>query len=180
MRSSAILLTAALVVMAGCAGLGLGGDGATQQTGDATVTHTTTDTEENVSAAFVTDGNRTSVTLEVANSGDERASGLMFRKSLPEQHGMVFVFDSAASRTFWMKNTLIPLDIIFVSANGTVINVAHADPQPNASDSELRRYSSDAPAKYVVEMEQGFANRTGIEPGTKLVFEASRPTTEES
>ncbi|WP_458186730.1 DUF192 domain-containing protein [Haladaptatus sp. NG-WS-4] len=178
MRVTAILLVAGVTVLAGCAGLGLGGDGANQQTENAT--RTTTDTEENVTAAFLTDGNRTSVTLEVANSPDERASGLMFRKSLPEKHGMVFVFDSAEPRTFWMKNTLVPLDIIFVAANGTVINVAHADPQPNADDADLRRYSSDAPAKYVVEMEQGFANRTGIEPGTELRFVESRPTTEES
>ncbi|WP_227357045.1 DUF192 domain-containing protein [Haladaptatus salinisoli] len=178
MRVTAALLVACLAVLAGCAGMGLGNDGAFQSDGQST--HTTTDTEENVSAAFVTDGNRTSVTLEVANSPDERSHGLMYRRSLPRNHGMLFVFGEATTQSFWMKNTLIPLDIIFVSANGTVINVAHADPQPEASDSQLRSYTSEAPAKYVVEMRQGFANRTGIEPGTKLVFGGSRPTVEAS
>lgn len=177
MRVTAILLIACLTVLGGCAGMGLG-NGGTQPTEQAT--HTTTDTEKNVSAAFVADENRTTVTLEVANSPDEQSHGLMYRRSLPRNHGMVFVFEKASTQSFWMKNTLIPLDIIFVSANGTVINVAHADPQPNASDSELRRYTSEARAKYVVEMRQGFADRKGIEPGTKLVFEESRPTVEAS
>ncbi len=173
MRITAALLVASLVVLAGCAGMGLGDVGVGDQG-----TTTTTETEDNVSATFVTDGKGTNVTLEVANSPDERSQGLMYRESLPQKHGMVFVFGEAETQSFWMKNTLIPLDMIFVAPNGTVINVEHADPQPNASDSELRNYQSDAPAKYVVEMRQGFANRTGIEPGTKLVFDGERPKTE--
>lgn len=175
MRANASLpvALAALVVLAGCSGVGLPGDGTTTQEPPRT-----TDVEENVSAAFVVDGERVPVTLEVANAPEERSRGLMHRQSLPRNHGMVFVYGQAAPRTFWMKNTLVPLDIVFVAANGTVVNVAHADPQPNATDAELRRYSSDAPAKYVVEMQQGFANRTGVGPGTELAFNESRPTTE--
>lgn len=175
MRVTAALLVACFVVLAGCLG-GLG-SGELLQSDDQSATATTTDTEENVSATFVTD-NRTSVTLEVANSPDERARGLMFRQSLSQNHGMVFVFEEAQSQSFWMKNTKMPLDMIFIAPNGTVINVEHADPQPNASDSELRSYRSDAPAKYVVEMRQGFANRTGIEPGTKFEFDGDRPSVE--
>ncbi|WP_327053665.1 DUF192 domain-containing protein [Halomicrococcus gelatinilyticus] len=179
MNGRAVLLVAALVVLAGClTGTPNGGNG-TDTTGTQTTTsHTTTDVEENVSAAFVVDGNRTAVTLEVADEPGERQSGLMYRQSLPRNHGMVFVYGGADERTFWMKNTLIPLDIVFVSANGTVVSVAHADPEPNAADSELRQYESGAPAKYVVEMRQGFANRTGVEPGTRLVFDGGPPTTE--
>ncbi|MGA9400887.1 DUF192 domain-containing protein [Haladaptatus sp.] len=175
MRVSATLLVVCLVVLAGCTGgIGLG-----QEPGNGGE-HRTTKVEETVSAAFVTGENRTAVTLEVANSPSEREHGLMYRKSLPKNHGMVFVFGNPQVQSFWMKNTLIPLDIIFVGPDGTVLNVAHADTQPNASDWQLREYRSDGNAKYVVEMRQGFAKRAGIESGTKLVFEDGTPTTEQS
>ncbi len=174
MRVSAVLSVVCLLVLAGCVGGGFGSDGGNQRT------HTTTKVEETAKAAFVTGANRTTVNLKVANSPEERERGLMYRESLEKNHGMVFVFDDPAVQSFWMKNTLIPLDMVFVSENGTVLNVEHADTQPNASDSELRSYQSDGEAKYVVEMRQGFADRVGVEPGTKLVFEASRPTVEES
>jgi len=87
----------------------------------------------------------------------------------------VFVYEDAAPRTFWMKNTYVPLDIIFVAENGTVLNVAHAQAQPNAPDSEVDRYSSDGEAKYVVELGRGLANRTGVGPGTELVFNDTAP-----
>ncbi|WP_423746155.1 DUF192 domain-containing protein (plasmid) [Haladaptatus sp. SPP-AMP-3] len=174
MRVSAVLSVVCLVVLAGCVGGGFGTDDGNQSTTG------TTKVEETATAAFVTNGDRTTVELEVANSYDERERGLMYRKSLPKNHGMIFVFENPSVQSFWMKNTLIPLDMIFVAPDGTVLNVAHADTQPNASDSELRTYRSDGDAKYVVEMRQGFAERVGIEPGTKLAFDGERPTTEES
>ncbi len=187
MRVSAALSVVFLVVLAGCVGGG-GGDFGGGRFGGGSFglnsgnhgEHRTTNVEGTVSAAFVTDGNRTTVTLEVANSPSEREHGLMYRKSLPKEHGMVFVFDTPQVQSFWMKNTLIPLDMIFVAANGTVLNVVHADTQPHASDWQLRNYRSDGKALYVVEMRQGFAKRAGIEPGTKLVFENRTPTTEQS
>ncbi len=128
---------------------------------------------ETVDATFLVDGEAVAnVTLEVADSPDERATGLMHRESLPEDRGMVFVYGEADERSFWMKNTLIPLDMVFVDANGTVRNVEHADPPaPEASDDELATYASDGPAKYVLEMEQGFANETGIGPGAQVEFD---------
>ncbi|WP_134671861.1 DUF192 domain-containing protein [Halorussus marinus] len=128
---------------------------------------------ETVDATFLVDGEAVAnVTLEVADSPDERATGLMHRESLPEDRGMVFVYGEADERSFWMKNTLIPLDMVFVDANGTVRNVEHADPPaPEASDDELATYASDGPAKYVIEMEQGFANETGIGPGAQVEFD---------
>jgi len=128
---------------------------------------------ETVDATFLADGEPVAnVTLEVADSPEERATGLMHRESLPEDRGMVFVYGEADERSFWMKNTLIPLDMVFVDANGTVLNVEHADPPaPDTPDSELATYSSDGPAKYVIEMEQGFANETGIGPGAEVEFD---------
>lgn len=151
--------------------------GETETTTDATTTETgqPQDISETVSAMIqVDDQPVANVTLEVADSPDERTQGLMFRESLPENHGMVFVYDEAEPRSFWMKNTLIPLDMIFVAENGTVVDVEHADPpEPNVSDEDLERYTSDAPAKYVIELEQGFANETGIEPGADVEFDVA-------
>jgi hypothetical protein len=145
-------------------------------TGDATTTGSETTAE--VSATFAVEGERNvTVSLEVADDAEERRQGLMFRESLPRNHGMVFVYDEAETRTFWMKNTLIPLDMVFVASNGTVLNVEHARVQPDASDSELARYSSDGEARYVVELNRGFANRTGVGPGTQVTFDGLNATT---
>ena len=160
----------------------------TAQTATATTAAASpTPTRGNATARFVEDGEGSAdpsdngtesgdgetlatVSLEIANSPSERRRGLMYRESLPAGHGMVFVYDDAAPRSFWMKNTRIPLDMVFVSANGTVLNVEHADVQPNASDSELASYRSEGAAQYVVEVNRGFANRTGVEAGTRVEF----------
>lgn len=197
-KSMPVVVLALLVVLAGCGGSPSPSeatsesptretspsDGGRSPTGSppgtatstaaSTAAETGTAAPPNTSAraTFLVDGDpATTVTLEVADTDEERRRGLMNRTSLPKNHGMVFVYEDAAQRTFWMKNTKISLDIVFVAANGTVLNVAHADPQPNASDAELRRYSSDGPAKYVVEVNQGFANRTGVEAGTEVRFD---------
>jgi len=136
----------------------------------------TTDADETVAATFVVeDCPNPSVSLLVADDPGERQRGLMYRQSLPERTGMVFVYDDAASRTFWMKNTYVPLDIAFVAPNGTVLNVEHAQAQPHAPDSAVDRYSSDGAAMYVVELRRGFANRTGVGPGSELTFNDTAP-----
>ncbi|MFH5800657.1 DUF192 domain-containing protein [Haladaptatus sp. CMAA 1911] len=142
------------------------------------VSRTSSSGNETISAAFTTGSERVPVTLEVANSPSEREHGLMHRQSLPRNHGMLFVFDTPRPVAVWMKNTTIPLDIIFVRANGTITNIEHASPEPNVNDSEKRRYSADVPGRYFVEMNRGFANRTGLEPGNKLVLGDKRLTTE--
>jgi len=128
---------------------------------------------ETVNATFLVDGEpAANVTLEVADSPEERARGLMHRESLPENHGMVFVYGEADERSFWMKNTLVALDMVFVDENGTVLNVEHAEPPaPDTPDGELATYSSDGAAKYVIEMERGFANETGVGPGAEVNFD---------
>lgn len=129
------------------------------------------------SATFREDGEvLAAVELEVADTPEERRRGLMNRTALPEDRGMVFVYEDSEVRSFWMKNTLVPLDMIFVAPNGTVLNVEHAAPQPNASDADLRSYRSAGPAQYVVEVRRGFANRTGVGPGTAVEFEGLNET----
>jgi hypothetical protein len=208
MKPRAVLLVGAFVLLAGCiGGLGgpSGGtpDDANRQPNDSTAAEstangsitagsttaepttetpappTTTDVERVVNATFVVEGGENvSVSLMVADEPGERRSGLMHRESLANDTGMVFVYPNPQQVSFWMKNTLIPLDMIFVAEDGTVLNVQHAEPQPNASTGELDTYPSDGKAKYVVELPRGFANRTGVEPGTKLVFNGTTPTAE--
>lgn len=205
MRPHAALLVGALVLLGGCLGGGgvIGGatDGQTTQAAqtttiedaetnamDAAKSHAESEpttaadenvTDENVTATFVVEGRENqTVTLEVADTADERKEGLMHRQSLPENHGMLFVYADADRRSFWMKNTHVPLDIIFVAPNGTVLNVEHATPGPE-DEGQLDRYRSDGDAQYVVELERGFANRTGVQAGTKLVFNDSAPEAED-
>ena len=184
-RPAIAALFACLLVLAGCASpfaLGDSGTAATE-TSDAagTTPRSTTGPGSDAdsgsgangtpTATFVVDGERrATVTLEVADTPAERERGLMYRRSLARNHGMVFVYEEARRLSFWMKNTYVPLDIVFVGPDGRALNVVHATPQPNASESELRRYRSDGPATYAIELRRGFANRTGIGPGTRVRF----------
>jgi len=170
MRLHGALALGALAVLGGCLGMGFG----TSSGGEAALPDAAATDGGNVTGTFVTDGGNVTVTLEVANTTEERREGLMHRESLPDRHGMVFVYDDADGRSFWMKNTLVPLDIIFVAPDGTVLNVEHATPGPE-DEGELDRYRSDGDARYVVELRRGFANETGVGPGTEFVFDGSRP-----
>lgn len=183
MRTYAALVVGAMVLLGGCIGGtgGIGGQGndgmAVSDAQETQTPPTTTDVENVVNATFVTEGEENvTVSLRVADEPEERQSGLMHRESLANNSGMVFVYGNAQEVSFWMKNTLIPLDMIFVAPNGTVLNVQHAEPEPNASEGELETYPSDGEAKYVVELPRGFANRTGVGPGSQLVFNGSAPT----
>jgi len=103
---------------------------------------------------------------EVADSPSERAEGLMYRTELEQDKGMLFIFDSPRDVSFWMKNTLIPLDIIFVTEHGFVTNVAEAEPELGVADADLTRYQSDGPILYVIEINQGLSAANGIHTGT--------------
>ncbi len=103
---------------------------------------------------------------EVADSSSERALGLMHRESLPADEGMLFVYEEPQNLTFWMKNTLVPLDIIFVDAGSHVLNICQAEPEPGVPDSELTMYRSSGPAKWAVELNRGTCEEKGIIPGT--------------
>lgn len=106
--------------------------------------------------------------VEIADTPEERAEGLMYREELGENQGMLFVYEEEADRSFWMKNTLIPLDIIFLDSNLEVINIEKADPEPNTSDSNLERYMSDRPAQYVLELNQNRSEEIGLEEGNEM------------
>jgi uncharacterized membrane protein (UPF0127 family) len=109
------------------------------------------------------------INVEIADSPDERQKGLMNRKKLSESSGMLFVYGKEGSRSFWMKNTSIPLDIIFLNSDMEVINIEEADPEPDVTvDSNYRDYLSERPAKYVLEINQNRSGEIGIKEGEKL------------
>ncbi|HWP40546.1 MAG TPA: DUF192 domain-containing protein [Tepidisphaeraceae bacterium] len=103
-------------------------------------------------------GNRT-FTLEVANTDQTRQIGLMHRDSMPRDHGMLFVFADEQRRAFWMKNTRIPLDIIYLDAAGRIVAIKPMQPY------DLSSVSSDRPAKYAIELNQGMAAEAGLKAG---------------
>lgn len=128
----------------------------------------TTDAE--ATATFYSDGDPVgTVTLAVAATPDARQTGLMEHDTLCDTCGMLFVYPEPAERSFWMKNTSLPLDIIFLNSTRHVVSIEQADPPaPGTPDDELDRYRSDAPAQYVIEVPQGYATERGITPGTRV------------
>jgi uncharacterized protein len=110
------------------------------------------------------DGSETSVSAEVADNPFTRAKGLMGRTSLGEGEGMLFVFDRQDTYSFWMFNTTIPLDGIFIAENGTIVDVVPMQPC-GLNVTRCPSYVAKAPAKYVLEANQGFAKRHGIAIG---------------
>lgn len=108
--------------------------------------------------------------LEVARTSSERARGLMNRTSLPEDAAMLFVYEREQYLSFWMKNTLIPLDILFLDASGVVVDVQTMQPQIGVSDDALKIYRSAQPARYALEMNAGLADASGIMPGAQVLF----------
>ncbi|MBU6469096.1 MAG: DUF192 domain-containing protein [Gammaproteobacteria bacterium] len=107
-------------------------------------------------------------TVEIANTDAMRERGLMFRTHMAANHGMLFVYSDAQPRYFWMKNTLIPLDIIFFDAHQRLINVS-ADTPPCKTE-QCPTYTSAAPAQYVLELNAGMAKKLGLKPGERFTI----------
>lgn len=108
------------------------------------------------------------MTLEVAETPDERRTGLMERTSLPPGHGMVFVYSSESKWAFWMKNTLIPLDAVWVSQAGQVVDVQTMVPQPGVPDNQFTIYNPRAVAMYAIELAEGVAHKAGLAAGSQV------------
>ncbi|HEX2545214.1 MAG TPA: DUF192 domain-containing protein [Ramlibacter sp.] len=102
------------------------------------------------------------IEVYVARSQEERAQGLMFRRDMPENEGMLFMCDRSAVQKFWMKDTPLPLSIAFLADDGTIVKIA--DLQPNCLEGE----SSEQPVRFVLEVNQGWFDQRGITPGTRV------------
>lgn len=105
-------------------------------------------------------------TVELATTPEDQALGLMFRDELPDRHGMLFIFQTEATRSFWMKNTRIPLDILYFDGELRLVSVVE-----NARPCRVAHcpsYPSTAPARYVLELNAGQAAELGVSPGDRL------------
>ena len=106
------------------------------------------------------------ITIQIADNNAERAEGLMWRKYMPENEGMLFIFGDQELLTFWMKNTYIPLDMVFANKEGKIVRI-----YPDAAPLSEASISSNRPAKYVVELNAGFCAKYDINVGDKIEFE---------
>jgi uncharacterized membrane protein (UPF0127 family) len=103
--------------------------------------------------------------IELATTDQERALGLMFRRSLPENGGMLFLYDRPQPADMWMKNTLIPLDMVFISADGTVHRI-----ESNAEPFSMAVIPSEGAVAGVLELNAGEADKIGLKRGDKVIY----------
>jgi len=125
------------------------------------------DQPQNLAATRLTVGMH-SIRAQVALTPLQRQIGLMHRREMPMQEGMLFVFDEPSQQCFWMRNTLIPLSIAFLADDGTVVNLA--DMQPQSDDS----HCSARPVRFALEMNQGWFAKRGVKPGMRIGGELFR------
>ncbi|MDR0503099.1 MAG: DUF192 domain-containing protein [Treponema sp.] len=100
------------------------------------------------------------VKAEIAVTQEERSRGLMFRKKLPDGEGMLFIFDRDEVLSFWMKNTLIPLSIAYITSDGIIIDIKDMRP------GDLNSVSSSRSVRYALEVPQGWFSRAGVKTGS--------------
>lgn len=102
------------------------------------------------------------IDAQLALTPDQRQTGLMHRREMPQHEGMLFVFEQASQQCFWMKNTLVPLTAAFLADDGTIVNLE--DMKPQTTDS----HCSAKPVRFVLEMNQGWFSKRAIKAGFKL------------
>lgn len=109
------------------------------------------------------------VQAEIADSEAKKTRGLMYRESLAWESGMLFIFDEEALHSFWMKNTLIPLDMIWIDSDKNIVDITQ-NALPCKEQQECKSIIPTAEVKYVLEVNSGFSEKNKIEVGDKAVF----------
>lgn len=104
-----------------------------------------------------------SIEVELATTSAETARGLMYRRFLPDDHGMLFDLHTRKVQAFWMRNTCIPLDMMFVDEDGTIVGILEQVPVLNEEERTV-----GCPSRYVLETNAGFARKHGIKAGQKV------------
>lgn len=120
---------------------------------------------EQVPLVIESQGRKHRFTVEVARTPEEQAMGLMYRNALAPDRGMIFPFDPPRPASFWMRNTLIPLDMIFVRADGVIANIA-----ANTVPLSEQPVTSDGPVAAVLEIPGGRSAELGIRPGDRVIW----------
>ena len=122
--------------------------------------------EDNFSQISIDNGKKSiKINVEIADDKEEKGRGLMFRKSLDEKSGMFFIFDDESYQKFWMKNMLIPLDIIFIGKDFEIVDIKYAIPCEKES---CALYESSKPAKYVMEVNGNFTMKNNLKIGDEI------------
>lgn len=116
-----------------------------------------------------TDSVRVTLDIELAQTEYEIQTGLMYRDSMGEKQGMLFIFQEEAPHSFYMKNTLIPLDILFIDKDFTIVNI-----QRNATPLNEDGLPSAGPVQYVLEINAGLSDRWNVVPGDRIRYETTR------
>jgi hypothetical protein len=109
--------------------------------------------------------NPVSVTVEVADTPETRSRGLMYRTTLEEDQGMIFLFEDSEDHSFWMKNTPLPLDMIFISSDGRIAGIAE-----NTEPFSLKPVHVGAQSRAVLEVRGGFSQRHGLRAGDRVEY----------
>ncbi len=151
-----ILVAATMLALAGC---GTTSEGAAKAASESSL----------VALTIESQGKRHAFKVEVARTAEEQSRGLMFRERLAPDRGMIFPLNPPRYASFWMKNTLIPLDMIFVRADGTIANIAE-----NTVPHSLTPVASDEPVAAVLEIPGGRSAELGIRPDDKVVWTDKR------
>ncbi len=110
-------------------------------------------------------GDRLKIDVYLAEDAEQQRRGLMFVRDMPETTGMLFIYDSDDTRSMWMRNTFIPLDMVFARSDGSVSNIV-----TNTTPRSLRSSSSTEPVRYVLELNAGASGRFGIGQGSRLIW----------
>lgn len=163
--------TVASAVMALLAALAVHGCGAADGAGGEASSDAVQDSEAVVQGASAPQGDLVpirvagiEIMVEIADEDEERSRGLMHRESLPEDQGMLFVYTDERTLSFWMRNTLIPLDIAYIDREGRIVDIQQMEPQDSTT------HPSAAPAMYALEMNQGWFEANGVEVGDRIEF----------
>ena len=151
-RASLLLILIAFLAACRCSGTATNGD-ETEETTDPKVT-------------VVTGQGSHTVTVEIADDPTERATGLMNRLELAEDTGMLFIWDADSSDSFWMKNTYISLDMLFIDVNGMIVFV-----KEDATPLSTELITPTQSYRYVLEVNAGFTDSTGVAVGNSVAFD---------
>jgi uncharacterized membrane protein (UPF0127 family) len=155
MRCRRLAIILLVVLLAGCGGATGGQDGQHAAAGKKADTGTSDLSTVTIDASG---GKKVEVRVEIADGPSEQERGLMYRTSLGEDRGMLFVFSSEQPRSFWMKNTKIPLSIAYIDSKGRITDILDMKPL----DDEPPHYTSSEPVQYALEVNQGFFEEKGV------------------
>lgn len=164
MKSWKIAVVALALLLAGCGGAPANSDTRSQGAGTASPATEETTSASSALSTLVIDtsgGEQVEVRVEVADNVVEQAKGLMFRKELGEDRGMLFVYPDERVLSFWMRNTLIPLSVAYMDSEGRIVDIQDMKPL----DDRPPHYESSEPARYALEVNQGFFERKGVKVG---------------